>query len=167
MFRSAIAPRRAAHARTKWLDPTRVLPSCFLTLPKTRPPGYRLCKGYAAHHFDSVANSLHAGGMTAGLVSAGVGLFAKHLTPLERVVSVMWHVPQWYLFAWVGHFGLQKDVPAVFTYGSAEHDDPNLNTRPDRPDTPTRLHALSLITGALIWLALSLPHAPSTDLTPD
>ena len=71
MFRSAIAPRRAAHARTKWLDPTRVLPSCFLTLPKTRPPGYRLCKGYAAHHFDSVANSLHAGGMTAGLVSAG------------------------------------------------------------------------------------------------
>jgi len=46
-----------------------------------------------------------------------VGLFAKHLTPLERVVSVMWHVPQWYLFAWVGHFGLQKDVPAVFTYG--------------------------------------------------
>jgi len=80
-------------------------------------PLLELCEGYAAHHFDSIANSFHAAGMTAGLVSVYVGLAAKHLTPLERVVSVLWHPPQWYLYAWVGHFGLQKDVPAVFTYG--------------------------------------------------
>jgi len=80
-------------------------------------PLLELCKGYAHHHFDSIANSLHAAGMTAGLVSVYVGLRAKHLSPLERVVSVLWHVPQWYLYAWIGHFGMQKDVPAVFTYG--------------------------------------------------
>lgn len=77
----------------------------------------RLCKGYADHHFDSVANALHAAGMTAGLISLYVGIRAKHLRPLERLVSALWHPPQWYLYAWVGHFGLQKDVPAVFTYG--------------------------------------------------
>ena len=80
-------------------------------------PLLELCKGYAHHHFDSYANALHAAGMTAGLVSVAVGLSAKHLTRLERVASLLWHPPQWYLYAWFGHFGLQKDVPAVFTYG--------------------------------------------------
>ena len=75
----------------------------------------RLCKGYAHHHFDSIANSLHAAGMTAGLVSVGVGLAAKHLSAIERIASVLWHPPQWYLYAWVGHFAMQKDIPAVFT----------------------------------------------------
>ena len=55
--------------------------------------------------------------MTAGLVSVALGLRAQHLSRLERAVSALWHPPQWYLYAWVGHFGLQKDVPAVFTYG--------------------------------------------------
>jgi len=80
-------------------------------------PLLELCKGYAHHHFDSIGNSLHAAGMTAGLVSVGVGLAAKHLSAVERVASVLWHPPQWYLYAWVGHFCMQKDIPAVFTYG--------------------------------------------------
>jgi len=80
-------------------------------------PLLELCKGYAAHHFDSIANSLHAAGMTAGLVSVYVGLRCNQLSTSERVVSVLWWMPQWYLYAWVGHFGLQKDIPAVFTYG--------------------------------------------------
>ena len=80
-------------------------------------PLLELCKGYASHHFDSIGNSLHFSGMTAGAVSVLVGLFGPGLTTLERVVSVLWWTPQWYLYAWVGHFGMQKDVPAVFTYG--------------------------------------------------
>jgi len=80
-------------------------------------PLLELCEGYAAHHFDSIGNSLHAAGMTAGLVSVALALGARHLSTLERAVSAMWWMPQWYLYAWVGHFGMQKDVPAVFTYG--------------------------------------------------
>ena len=113
-------------------------------------PLLELCDGYASHHFDSIGNSLHFSGMTAGLVSVLVGLFGSGLTKLERVISVLYWAPLWYLYAvrchmpstyiharthstrssssphmhlrllrtqWVGHFGMQKDVPAVFTYG--------------------------------------------------
>ena len=80
-------------------------------------PLLELCTGYAAHHFDSIGNAFHASGMTAGVVSVLVGLFSTGLSKTERAVSVLWWAPQWYLYAWVGHFGLQKDVPAVFTYG--------------------------------------------------
>mmetsp|Transcript_25419 Transcript_25419/g.74649 ORF Transcript_25419/g.74649 Transcript_25419/m.74649 type:complete len:231 (+) Transcript_25419:61-753(+) len=80
-------------------------------------PILELCKGYAAHHFDSISNSFHAAGMTAGVVSVLVGLFGPGLTKGQRLASVLWFAPQWYLPAWVGHFSLQKDVPAVFTYG--------------------------------------------------
>ena len=55
--------------------------------------------------------------MTAGAISVLVGLFGCGLTKLERVLAVLWWTPNWYLYAWVGHFGMQKDVPAVFTYG--------------------------------------------------
>ena len=80
-------------------------------------PLLELCDGYASHHFDSIGNSLHFSGMTAGLISVLVGLFGPGLTKLERVISVLYWTPLWYLYAWVGHFGMQKDVPAVFTYG--------------------------------------------------
>jgi len=80
-------------------------------------PLLELCTGYAAHHFDSIGNSLHFSGMTAGVISVLVGLFGTRLSKAERVVSFLWWAPQWYLYAWVGHFGMQKDVPAVFTYG--------------------------------------------------
>lgn len=80
-------------------------------------PLLELCEGYASHHFDSIGNSLHFSGMTAGAISVMVGLFGPGLTLFERIVSVLWWMPQWYLYAWVGHFGMQKDVPAVFTYG--------------------------------------------------
>jgi len=80
-------------------------------------PLLELCRGYASHHFDSVSNSFHAAGMTAALVSVLVGLFGSNLSGGERVASVLWWAPQWYLWAWLGHFWLQQDVPAVFTYG--------------------------------------------------
>ena len=73
--------------------------------------------GYANHHFDSIGNAWHAAGMTAGLVSVAAGLFGSRLTKGQRVASMLWWAPQWYLWAWLGHFWLQKDVPAVFTYG--------------------------------------------------
>lgn len=80
-------------------------------------PILELCAGYANHHFDSIGNSWHAAGMTAGLVSVAVGLFGTRLSTVQRVASMLWWAPQWYLWAWLGHFWLQKDVPAVFTYG--------------------------------------------------
>merc|ERR1711939_592524 len=43
-------------------------------------PLLEMCEGYADHHFDSISNSWHAGGMTAGLVSVAIGLFGSHLT---------------------------------------------------------------------------------------
>lgn len=76
-----------------------------------------LCAGYAAAHFDSSSNILHAVGMVATLwlfVYAttlfffGVGNF-KHYLYLP---------PLYYLPAWLGHFIFQKDIPAVFTYGT-------------------------------------------------
>lgn len=80
-------------------------------------PLLELCDGYANHHFDSISNALHAAGMTAGLVSVAVGLAGTNLSRGQRVASLLWWAPQWYLWAWLGHFWLQRDVPAVFTYG--------------------------------------------------
>jgi len=89
-------------------------------IPEDVAPGtplLELCMGYAHHHFDSISNSWHAGGMTAGLISVAIGLWGGQLTKWQRLASLLWWAPQWYLWAWLGHFWLQKDVPAVFTYG--------------------------------------------------
>ena len=70
----------------------------------------QLCAGYESHHYQSTSNSLHAAGMvlTFALIVGGVR------SPLQLLPFVP---PTWYLFAWVGHFFYQADVPAVFTYG--------------------------------------------------
>ena len=83
-----------------------------------------LCGGYAAAHFDSTSNILHAGGMLAALYlalnvlfAAPLGLRGKNATSLETVVKLfLWIWPIYYLPAWVGHLWFQKDIPAVFSY---------------------------------------------------
>lgn len=64
-------------------------------------PLLELCAGYAAHHFDSIGNSFHAAGMTAGVVSVAIGLFGARLTMWQRIASLLWWAPQWYLWAWL------------------------------------------------------------------
>ena len=76
-----------------------------------------LCRGYGAHHFDAISNGFHAAGMLAAIVSLLVALNSVHITRGQRLLSLLWIPPQWYITAWVGHFWLQKDIPAVFTYG--------------------------------------------------
>jgi hypothetical protein len=74
----------------------------------------QLCVAYEAHHYDWESNALHAAGMILvfGMLvvcAAGGKEYACRLLP--------WAPPTWYLFAWVGHFFYQADIPAVFTYG--------------------------------------------------
>lgn len=85
-----------------------------------------LCGGYATAHFDVTSNILHAAGMLAALylavtvlVAVPLGLRRSTTTTLVTVVQLfLWIWPIYYLPAWVGHLWLQKDIPAVFTYGT-------------------------------------------------
>lgn len=75
-----------------------------------------LCAGYEAHHWDSASNCLHAAGM---LLCIG---FCVLLVTCRPTIGTSLRVaialpPTWYLFAWIGHFWFQADIPAVFTYG--------------------------------------------------
>jgi hypothetical protein len=76
-----------------------------------------LCNGYAAAHFDSASNILHAAGMVATL-----WLFVYATTlfffGFGKFQHYLYLPPLYYLPAWVGHFIFQKDIPAVFTYGT-------------------------------------------------
>lgn len=78
---------------------------------KADTPLEQLCQGYDDHHFDSLSNCLHAAGMLLTLLS----IFSFCLT---RQFKILWtFLPIWYLYAWTGHFFIQKDIPAVFVYG--------------------------------------------------
>ena len=77
----------------------------------------QMCEGYGNHHFDAVSNGFHAAGMLAAIISLLVALWPSHVTTGQRLLSGLWVPPQWYIGAWVGHFFLQKDIPAVFAYG--------------------------------------------------
>lgn len=87
-----------------------------------------LCGGYAAAHFDVTSNILHAAGMVAALylavqTVAGLALAATVGLPSHRSGTALaqfflWVWPIYYLPAWVGHLWFQKDIPAVFTYGT-------------------------------------------------
>ncbi len=77
-----------------------------------------LCIGYAAAHFDSTSNVLHASAMVATLwlfVYATSLFFFGH----GNLKHFLYLPPLYYLPAWVGHFVFQKDIPAVFTYGQS------------------------------------------------
>eukprot|EP01052_Picozoa_sp_SAG31_P008069 SAG31_NODE_398_length_16250_cov_8.737601_11_plen_201_part_00 len=73
---------------------------------------HEICAGYEAHHYDPDSNALHAAGMILTF-----GMFAALLVRKQAVRLAAWVPPTWYLFAWVGHYFYQADVPAVFTYG--------------------------------------------------
>ena len=78
---------------------------------KSDTPLHQLCKGYDAHHYDPVSNCLHA----AGMILTFISICSFCLTMQARILLT--RPPIWYLYAWVGHFFLQKDIPAVFVYG--------------------------------------------------
>ena len=64
---------------------------------------------YLSEHLHPTSRRWHFAGMTTGIIVA-LGLFALgrwYLTPLGLVPG--------YLFAWVGHFGYEKNIPASFS----------------------------------------------------
>jgi hypothetical protein len=82
-----------------------------------------LCGGYDKAHFDTTSNILHAAGMVAALYLAISVIVALPLGGWFRKPSLflqqfLWIWPVYYLPAWVGHLWFQKDIPAVFTYGT-------------------------------------------------
>ena len=81
-----------------------------------------LCGGYATAHFDVTSNILHAAGMVAALylaVNVLAGPVVRKSTKLSTFIQLfLWIWPIYYLPAWVGHLWFQKDIPAVFTYGT-------------------------------------------------
>ena len=75
-----------------------------------------LCQSYESHHFSIPSNILHAAGMCLTFKA----LFNALTAPSARM---RWHFlaympPLWYLYAWAGHFFVQRDIPAVFNYGT-------------------------------------------------
>lgn len=82
-----------------------------------------LCDGYDKAHFDTTSNILHAAGMVAALYLAVSVIVALPLggwfrNPSHFLQQFLWIWPVYYLPAWVGHLWFQKDIPAVFTYGT-------------------------------------------------
>lgn len=82
---------------------------------KADTPLQQLCEGYDAHHFDHVSNCIHAAGMIVAFISVGCFIISKQ----SRILLTL--PPIWYLYAWIGHFFIQKDIPAVFVYGMTLH----------------------------------------------
>ena len=64
---------------------------------------------YLSEHMNATSRAWHFAGITAGLVVAGTmfGTGRWYLSPLGLVPG--------YLFAWVGHFGYEKNIPASFS----------------------------------------------------
>lgn len=74
-----------------------------------------LCRAYEAHHFDDASDMLHAAGMVLAPLALLRALTSKGYAKRARYLA--WVPPTWYLYAWAGHFFIQKDIPAVFSYG--------------------------------------------------
>jgi len=86
------------------------------TLPLVEPDSPSLCMDYELAHFNGASDILH----TAGMISAVLLLLSALVVKWRRrrVVLLAWIPPVFYLPAWVGHFVFQKDIPAVFSYGT-------------------------------------------------
>lgn len=65
---------------------------------------------YLEQHSKPLTKTLHAIGLIAALIFAIVMIALGHpwAIPLGLVIS--------YGLAWIGHFGVEKNVPATFTY---------------------------------------------------
>lgn len=77
----------------------------------------QLCREYSAAHFHSTSNVLHAVGMVATM---WLVVYAATLSLLGfgNPKHFLYIPPLYYLPAWIGHFVFQKDIPAVFSYGT-------------------------------------------------
>ena len=64
---------------------------------------------YVAQHRNPANRALHFVGTTLTLAGAALGLLASPLWLLAMPFAG-------YGFAWVGHFGFEKNKPATFTY---------------------------------------------------
>jgi len=87
-----------------------------LSLDPVLPDSTNICAEYEAAHFNQVSDVLHCAGMVALLLL----LIAVPLKPPPRN-AILWGPPIYYLPAWVGHYCFQKDIPAVFSYGTTLH----------------------------------------------
>lgn len=78
---------------------------------------HQLCREYSSAHFNSTSNILHAVGMIATM---WLIVYASTLSLLGfgNPKHFLYLAPLYYLPAWLGHFYFQKDIPAVFTYGT-------------------------------------------------
>lgn len=70
-----------------------------------------LCQGYEAHHYNPISNCSHAAGMILSFIVLACAVIYRRLGVAATLP------PIWYLYAWAGHFFIQKDIPAVFVYG--------------------------------------------------
>lgn len=78
------------------------------------PDSADLCAEYEAAHHHAASDVLHCAGMIGFLLL----LFVAAPLRSSWGWSLLWAPPVYYLPAWVGHYGFQKDVPAVFSYGT-------------------------------------------------
>lgn len=79
----------------------------------------RMCAAYERHHFDPYSNVLHVAGCVLAIGYIGfAALTSNVLSSGERLRLLACVPPLWYLYAWAGHFFIQKDIPAVFNYGT-------------------------------------------------
>eukprot|EP00729_Bicosta_minor_P010240 gene10240-33016_t len=79
-----------------------------------------LCIGYESHHFVALSNCFHASGYLLAFAAIGAALLrpsSSQWTSLQRAECLLWVLPLWYLYAWLGHFFVQKDIPAALLHG--------------------------------------------------
>jgi hypothetical protein len=92
-----------------------------VALEPVLPDSQNLCAEYEAAHFNPISDVLHCAGMLSLIL-----LLLSVLWKIRRsngiinvgTSSLLWGPPIYYLPAWVGHFVFQKDIPAVFSYGT-------------------------------------------------
>jgi len=86
-------------------------------LPLVEPDSEKLCEEYEAAHWNATSDILHTAGMVVAIVLLLMALKTT-LLGQERIQYLAWIPPVFYLPAWLGHFIFQKDIPAVFSYGT-------------------------------------------------
>ena len=98
------------------------------SIPPVLPNSSNLCNEYEIAHYHSLSNILHVSGMICLLILIwlmAVMVFLRITFGFCRqsylkycLHLLIWCPPLYYLPAWIGHFIYQKDIPAVFSYGT-------------------------------------------------
>ena len=82
---------------------------------------YPFCAFYESHHTGVLSNALHTCGCVSAIACLVLAFYQIYKGPKLSGLSgfaylvLLCPVP-YYLFNWSGHFLLQKDIPAVFTW---------------------------------------------------